>query len=135
MKQVIKTLLVYSVLVVLVDSVYLSWVAGPFGKMIKKIQGSPMKMKLPAAIVVYLALVCVWYVFIYSHLQDFSFRDNIVRAMILGICIYSIYDFTNLALIDGIRLDLAILDSLWGGILFATTTALFLGGRKLIATL
>ena len=135
MKQVIKTLLAYSFLVVLVDSVYLSWVAGPFGSMIKKIQGSPMKMKLPAAIVVYLALVCVWYVFIYSHLQDFSFRDNIVRAMILGICIYSIYDFTNLALIDGIRLDLAILDSLWGGILFATTTALFLGGRKLIAAL
>ena len=49
-----------------------------------------------------------------------------------NICIYSINDFTNLALIDGIRLDLAILDSIWGGILFATTTALFLGGRKLV---
>lgn len=135
MKEIIKTLLAYSVLVVLVDSVYLSWVAEPFGQMIKKIQGSPMKMKLPAAIVVYLALVLVWYVFIYAHLQEFSFRDNIVRAMILGICIYSIYDFTNLALIDGIQLDLAILDSLWGGILFATTTALFLGGRQLIKML
>lgn len=135
MKEVIKTLLAYSVLVVLVDSVYLSRVAGPFGKMIKKIQGAPMKMKLPAAIVVYLALVLVWYVFIYSHLKEFTFRENIVRAMILGICIYSIYDFTNLALIDGIRLDLAVIDSLWGGILFSTTTALFIGGKKLIRML
>ncbi|MGI9554420.1 MAG: DUF2177 family protein, partial [Vampirovibrionia bacterium] len=44
---------------------------------------------------------------------------------LLGLFIYAVYDFTNLALIDGYRLDLAIIDSLWGSTLFALTTALF----------
>ena len=63
MKEVIKTLLVYSVLVVLVDSVYLSGLQSIWSND-KEDSGAPMKMKLPACIVVYLALVLVWYVFI-----------------------------------------------------------------------
>lgn len=118
-------LLLYGFLLVVVDSLYLSRISVPFGKMVEKIQKKPMKMKIAPAVVVYLALVGAWYFFIYREMKKRSFGENVGRAALLGLFIYSVYDFTNLALIDGYRLDLAIIDSLWGSTLFALTTALF----------
>ena len=125
-----KTILVFSVIILLLDSLYLRQIAPPFGKMMKRIQGSPMETKLLPAAVVYLALVGAWYVFIYTHLKDYSYRENLVRAGLLGLFIYSVFDFTNLAVIDRYELHLAVIDSIWGGILFASSTALFLWVRR-----
>ena len=118
-------LLLYGFLLVVVDSLYLSRISVPFGKMVEKIQKKPMKMKIAPAVVVYLALVGAWYFFIYREMKKRSFGENVGRAALLGLFIYSVYDFTNLALIDDYRLDLAIIDSLWGSTLFAITTAIF----------
>ena len=118
-------LLLYGVLLVVVDSLYLSRISVPFGKMVEKIQKKPMKMKIAPAAVVYLALVGAWYFFIYREMKKRSFGENVGRAALLGLFIYSVYDFTNLALINDYRLDLAIIDSLWGSTLFALTTAIF----------
>lgn len=118
--------LIYAVLFVLVDSLYLTNIAGPYGKMISNIQGKKMKMKLLPAAVVYFSLIGAWYVFIYRERKGRSYWENIGRAALLGLFIYSVYDFTNLALIDKYQLDLSIIDSVWGGILYATTTAILL---------
>ena len=118
-------LLLYGILLVVVDSLYLSRISVPFGKMVEQIQKKPMKMKIGPAVIVYLALVGAWYFFIYREMKKRSFGENIGRAALLGLFIYAVYDFTNLALIDGYRLDLAIIDSVWGSTLFALTTAIF----------
>ena len=131
----IGDILLYAVLVVLVDYVYLSNVSVPFGEMMKKIQKSEMRVNKLAAAVVYVMLIVGWYVFIYQEMSKHSYYKNLCRSFVLGVVIYSVFDFTNLAVIKDYRLDLAIIDSVWGGCLFATTTALFLGikkfGRKL----
>ena len=44
------------------------------------------------------------------------------RAGILGFIIYSVFDFTNLAIFTNYEVMLAVLDSVWGGILFSLTT-------------
>ena len=116
--------LIYAVLFVLVDSLYLTNIAGPYGKMISNIQGKKMEMKLLPAAVVYFSLIGAWYVFIYRERKGRSYWENIGRAALLGFFIYSVYDFTNLALIDKYQLDLSIIDSVWGGILYAITTAI-----------
>ena len=118
-------LLLYGLLLVVVDSLYLSQISAPFGKMVEKIQKQPMKMKIAPAVVVYLALVGAWHFFIHRDMKKRSFGENVGRAALLGLFIYAVYDFTNLALIDDYRLDLAIIDSLWGSTLFALTTAIF----------
>lgn len=118
--------LIYAVLFVLVDSIYLTNIAGPYGKMISNIQGKKMEMKLLPAAVVYFSLIGAWYVFIYRERKGRSYWENIGRAALLGFFIYSVYDFTNLALIDKYQLDLSIIDSVWGGILYAITTAILL---------
>ena len=46
-------------------------------------------------------------------------------AAVLGFVIYSVYDFTNLATIKDWRLDLSIMDSVWGATLYALSTFIY----------
>jgi uncharacterized membrane protein len=116
--------IVYAILFVLVDAIYLTNIAGPYGKMISNIQGKKMEMKILPAAVVYLSLIGAWYVFIFKERKGRSYLENIGRAALLGFFIYSVYDFTNLAIIDKYQLDLSLIDSVWGGVLYAITTAI-----------
>lgn len=125
-------ILIYAILLVVVDSLYLSFISESFGYMIKKIQGSNMVVKLLPAIVVYMVLMASWKVFIYPELKKRSHKDSIIRAGMLGFFIYSVFDFTNLAVIKDYKLKLAIIDSFWGGTLFSLTTILFIFFSKLI---
>ena len=43
-------------------------------------------------------------------------------AFILGVVIYGVYETTNYALFDKWSLKAVILDTIWGGSLFALTT-------------
>ena len=120
----IKDIVIFTILVVCIDSVYLKAVVPEFSKMITKIQGSPIKTNINAAIVVYIAMICVWYVFIWSEMKNKGLKQSVIRAGILGVCTYAIFDFTNMAIFKDYRLDLSIMDSVWGGVLFALCTYL-----------
>jgi len=76
--------------------------------MIKNIQGSPMNIKIIPSVVVYVAL---------AYLA--TIPKNIQSAFLLGLCTYAVYDFTNLATLNKYSLQFAIMDSIWGGVLFA----------------
>jgi len=125
-KQEIINIALYGLLIIFIDYIYLSQISSSFGKMIKTIQGKEMKVKIMPAIVVYICMIGAWYMFIYREIEKHTFKENIIRAGMLGFFIYTIFDFTNLALIDGYRLDLAIIDSIWGATLYMLTTYIFI---------
>ena len=76
-------------------------------KMIEKIQGSPMTVQILPSAVVYIALAYL-----------VTIPKNVQSAFLLGLCTYAVYDFTNLATLTNYTLEFAIMDSLWGGVLF-----------------
>jgi hypothetical protein len=57
-------------------------------------------------------------------LYYFIIKDgrSIYEAFLLGIIIYSVYDLTSLALLKNWSVTTAVIDTLWGGILFTLTT-------------
>lgn len=67
-------------------------------------------MKLWAAIIVYIALA-------YLLLRQTNVKD----AFFTGMATYAVYDFTVLAVRSDFRWTSAVLDTLWGGVLFAVT--------------
>ena len=121
----IVDIITYSVILVLVDAVFLKVISNEYGKMIQKIQGSKMEVNMVAALVVYVALVGVWYVFIHPEIKKKGLKEALCKAFILGLCTYAIYDFTNMAILKDYRLDLAVIDSVWGGLLFSVSTYIF----------
>jgi uncharacterized membrane protein len=118
MQTIFKVLLI-AVLLVIIDGIYLSSVASYFDKQISVIQGSRLKMDYLAAILCYVFIVAVVYYFIID--KKAPIRD----ALILGWCVYLIYELTNKAILSKWSWKTVLLDGVWGGILFALTTVAY----------
>ncbi|MHA2083103.1 MAG: DUF2177 family protein [Candidatus Thorarchaeota archaeon] len=110
------------IIILLLDAVYLSTFGGRFAEMIKDIQGSNIKLRYGSAIACYILIIYMLNHFIIKP------KRGIKDAFILGACAYGIYDTVNYATFKKYKLHLAIMDTIWGGILFALTTLI---ARKL----
>lgn len=111
-------MLLLLIILLLLDSVYLTLIKEQFGAQIKRIQGFPITMSRTSwlgVVLTYLALAIGLQYFIVGP------KKNAMDAFVLGIVIYAVYEFTNLALFSKWSLSLALIDILWGGILFALT--------------
>jgi uncharacterized membrane protein len=113
----IKYLLAAIIFVVL-DGIYLNLVKGAFSKQIKSIQGSDIQINY-----IYTAIT---YIFLIFGLNYFIIQKNrsIKDAALLGLTIYAVYEFTNLALFKNWSIVLGIADTIWGAVLFGLTTAI-----------
>ena len=111
-------LLVSALGLVAIDFAYLSVIKGHFARQIAAVQGSPMVVNLFGAVVTY--------VFLIFGLNYFIIRPgrSAQDAFLLGLVVYGVYDFTNLALLSKWQLFTALTDTLWGGTLFYLTTRL-----------
>ena len=56
----------------------------------------------------------IYIVYIYAHVN--------VCIIFLHLCIYAVYELTNYTLLEKWTLKTVIIDTLWGGVLFALTT-------------
>lgn len=108
-------LLKIAVVLVVLDYGYLSLVGKKFANMIQSIQNSPLQLKLVPAALCYLAITVLVYYFLVRP------RRSVPEAFLLGVCVYGIYDTTNVATIQKWNPTLAWIDTLWGGVLFALT--------------
>lgn len=109
-------LLISAIVFVVIDSIYLTTISNYFNNQIKLIQGSPIKMNFLAT------LLC--YIFLIFGINYFIIKPNrsIQDAFLLGLVIYGVFETTNMALFSKWSWLTVIIDTLWGGILFALTT-------------
>jgi uncharacterized membrane protein len=106
-KQLVQ-LFTAAVLLVIADLPWLM-VSAPYVKdMIQRIQGSPLHLSYLPAAVVYAAMA-------YLLIQT----KTPLEAFYVGAATYAVYDFTNLATLKNYDFSFALVDTLWGGILFA----------------
>ncbi len=111
-----NALLVSAIVLVTIDSIYLYLIKDIFSKQIVLIQGSAINFNIYGAILCYIALV--------GGLNYFIIGPNksVFDAFILGVVIYGVYETTNLTLLKKWSPYIVVMDTLWGGILFAVTT-------------
>jgi uncharacterized membrane protein len=116
-------LLVSAIVFVCLDALYLNLVKNYFSKQVQNIQGSEIKVNYLAAV------IC--YIFLIIGLNYFIIRPNrsVNDAFLFGIVIYGVYETTNWAIFKNWSVFSVILDTLWGGILFALTTFIVRGFR------
>jgi uncharacterized membrane protein len=108
--------IVSAINLVLVDFIYLNLIKDFFVNQIKKVQGTEVKMNYTGAILCYLFLVLgINYFIIYQ-------KKSILDAFLLGLLIYGVYETTNYTLFSKWSFTTVVIDTLWGGILFAITT-------------
>ena len=112
----INILLFSAVILLSLDFIYLNLTKSVFQTQVFKIQHGVMNVKLIPAILCYILLVIgLNYFILQSH-------RTILEAFLLGFIIYGVFDSTNLAIFKNYEWNVAIMDTVWGGILFALTT-------------
>lgn len=96
-----------AIVIFIVDLLWLSTGGSYALKVDENIQGSRVTLNPYYAGVVYLFLA---YMLIKS--------STYLEAFFFGVCIYGVYDFTTLAIFKNYDVRFAIMDTLWGGVLF-----------------
>ena len=109
-------MLLSAVIFITIDFMYLQSVKGYFQKQVQSVQGSPMQVNYLGA--------ALCYVFLIVGINYFIIKPNrsVKDAFLLGLVIYGVYETTNYALFKNWSIITVIIDTLWGGILFAITT-------------
>lgn len=114
-----QDILLVSVILLILDAIFITLIYSTFASMIQNIQKSPMKVRYLPIPFVYIIMVLSLYILV---LKD---RQPIWKATLLGIAIYGVYDMTNLATISGWNWKMSIVDTLWGGVCFTLTAYLY----------
>ena len=118
--------LVSAIVFVFLDYLYLGLMKGYFEKQVQLVQGAPLKVNLLGAI------IC--YIFLITGINYFIIKPNrsIQDAFLFGLVIYAVFETTNVALFTKWSWLTVIIDSLWGGVLFALTTFIVSKVKKMI---
>jgi uncharacterized membrane protein len=111
----LKDILLLGFIILGLDYLYFNLIGKIAKDLIFKIQKSKLELNVYAAALCYIFLICLIYYFIIK--KNASFKE----AFLLGFLVYGIYDTTNMALLKDWSINLAIIDSLWGGLLFSLT--------------
>ena len=111
-------LLISAIIFVSLDYIYLSSIKNYFLNQIKKVQGTPVSVNFLAVVICYIFLIIGINYFIIKP------KRSVQDAFLLGLVIYGVYETTNWALLKNWSVITVIIDTLWGGTLFALTTYL-----------
>lgn len=109
-------MLISAIVFISIDFIYLNVMKGYFDKQIQSVQGSQTKMNYLGAALCYIFLIIGINYFIIKP------KKSITDAFLLGIVIYGVYETTNYAIFKNWSILSVIIDTLWGGVLFASTT-------------
>ena len=110
------TLLISAIVFVTLDYFYLNLIKNYFEKQVQLVQGSPLELNYLGAIICYIFLIFGINYFIIKP------KRSIQDAFLLGLVIYGVFETTNVALFSNWSWFTVLIDSLWGGTLFALTT-------------
>ena len=109
-------MLLSAIIFITLDFIYLQSIKDYFQKQVQSVQGSAMQVNYLGA--------ALCYVFLIAGINYFIIKPNrsVKDAFLLGLVIYGVYETTNYALFKNWSIITVIIDTLWGGILFALTT-------------
>jgi uncharacterized membrane protein len=115
---IVKKVIISAAIMLLLDISFIQFNLPLFSKQIEDVQGRPPKLKLSGAILCYASMIFALYWFIIRK------GAPIIDAFILGASLNAVYEFTNYTFLTNWRPEIVVMDILWGGILFSTTTYL-----------
>ncbi len=100
------------------DGIYFTVNSKFLSTTVKAVQKSPVSVKYGSVALTYVFMVALLYYFIIKP------NRKAMDAFYLGLGVYGVYELTNYATLTNWPLSLVLMDTLWGGILFASATCM-----------
>lgn len=114
--HLLKDILLPGIILVILDSIYLTANKTFFENQIAAVQRVSLQARLEGGVLCYFLLIFGLYHFI---LRTHSSPWN---ALLLGLVIYGVFETTNYLMFKKWKWQMVLIDTLWGGALFALTT-------------
>jgi len=118
MNFILKKIVLPAIILLSLDFIYISANRTAFENQVIEIQRVALNLKIWPAIFCYFFLIFGLYYFILRT------NRSVFEAFLFGLVIYGVYETTNYAMLKKWKLNIAIMDTLWGGVLMALTTAI-----------
>ena len=112
----IKIFFLSSFILLFLDAIYIFSHKNYFSVVFKNIQKSKLNIRIESVILCYVILC-----FSVNYFLLADDKKTIKDAFLFGFCLYSVYELTNYATLDNWPIYMVIADSIWGGVLFAST--------------
>lgn len=140
----ITDLIAVAVILLALDAVFLTVMKDTFARQVMLVQGTAMKVNIPSAVICYVLMVVGLYYFVLRHIivpnatsaaasiQTMRLNDGIIAAFFLGILVYGVYETTTLAILRNWSPMTALIDTTWGGTLFALSAYLFYKYKSIV---
>ena len=113
-------LLVISLIILILDGIFIYAIKNMFMRQIELVQGSPLTVNVPSAVICYIFIITGLYYFILRC------KDALVQeAFLLGVFVYGVYETTSMTVLRNWSPTTAMIDTAWGGVLFGLTTYIY----------
>lgn len=111
----LRNILILTIIFTIIDAGFLFLMKDNFNKIVKKIQGSDLKLNMIYTILCYIFLIAIIYYFLIHK------KATLIDAFLLGLFTYGIFETTNMAIFKDWDPKIGFIDIIWGGILFSST--------------
>lgn len=71
-------------------------------------------------LMIYITALCYLVIYPLQHDTNLNFFNIFVMGGLLGLAAYATYALTSLAILNGFSVKVAVVDTIWGGVLTAT---------------
>ena len=107
--------LIFIVLYLIIDLVYITLARPVYEKAVQQIQGAPMTVPMVYAVMAYSVIMIGWWVLIAVRItKDTPVWLAAVWGAVFGLCLYGTFNFTNAAMFQNYRGRVVLQDLLWG---------------------
>lgn len=113
-----------ALILLILDYFWISLNQKSYMSSIEAIQKSPAQINFMAAALAYLCLIGLMMWVVLPRMQNWEPCERVnllAQAGLIGMLVYGTYNFTTLALLKDYSWNVALKDTLWGGVLFATS--------------
>ena len=128
--------LLFVVIYLVVDILYVSMSREYYGSYVKKIQGSDMKYSnanMVSAILSYIILGTGWFVFIANKIKpSTTYLEILPFTVLYGLIIYGVFNTTLFVMFDKWDIYVSIRDTMWGVSWITTISFIYLTVLKKI---
>lgn len=124
-----KNKIIASIVLLVFDALWISLFMGKqYQEFIPRIQGSNLKVNPAYTILSYALMITGLVIFVLPNIsKENALQDSLKYGFTFGIVLYGVYDFTAAAVLTEWDIKTALLDILWGGIVF--TVSSFIGTK------
>ena len=113
-----QVLLLSGIILIILDAIFIGFNATYFKEQVASVQRVALQVNYLGLVLCYFLLIAGLYYFVLRT------HESPMYAFLLGLFVYGVFETTNLGLFKKWSLQTVLMDTVWGGVLFGTTTYL-----------